>query len=120
MQIQPQLVSFFGLNIQGDFGGMTCYRSARHRFTWFASTTPKVPASPAQQNIRLRWQAIAAIWQAAPHSAKAEWRLACQIAHLNITGYNLFIHAHATQDQASLDTINFQTGCNLQLRPEVN
>jgi len=112
-------MSLFGLNIQGDFGGLTCYKSARHRFTWFLATSPKVPASPAQQNIRLRWTAIARIWRNAPPTTRCEWNFAARAANLKISGYNLFVHAHATQDQDALNTINHQTGSILQLQPEV-
>jgi hypothetical protein len=118
MQIKPKLVSLFGFNIQGDIGGMTAYRSARHRFTWFAATTPKEPQTPCQENLRARWTMVAAVWAALPHSAKAEWQLAAQTARLRITAYNLFMHCHTTQDQAILDTINNQTGSNLQLNPQ--
>ena len=116
MQIQPNLVSLFGLNIQGDFGGMTCYRSARHRFTWFASTTPKVPASIVQTMQRAKWRAMAHVWRSMPLTDRAAWTAAAAAAHIRISGYNLWMHCATTGDEDILATINRQTGSDLTLQ----
>jgi len=118
VQIKPNLVSLFGLNIQGDFGGMTCYRSARQRFTWFASTTPKVQDSIPQTQQRATWATVAALWTAMPPADRARWAAAAAAAHLCITGYNLWMHCATTADVDILATIEAKTGIHLALQTE--
>lgn len=116
MLIKPALISFFGLNIQGDFGGLTCYRSARQPFVWFEATSPKVPASIAQAMQRAKWTAVARAWSGLPTATRAEWRAAAAATRLNISAYNLWIHVATTGDLLILDTLNRQAGTNLQLQ----
>ena len=116
MQIKPDLVSLFGLNIQGDFGGMTAYKSARNRFTWFASTTPKVAASIIQQQQRQRWTQAAALWSAMTPNDRNKWAAATAAAHLCISAYNLWMHCVTTWDLDLLATISRKTGITLNLR----
>jgi len=116
VQVKPQLMSLFGLNIQGDFGGITCYRSARQRFTWFAATTPKIPPTiPAQQQ-RAKWKRIAQLWSSMQPENRVAWTAAARKLRLRITGFNLFIHCFSTNDQPLLDTINAQAGSTLSLQ----
>jgi len=115
VQIKPQLLSLLGLNIQGDIGGVTCYRSARQRFTWFAATSPKLPPTiPVLQN-RSRWTRIANLWSAMQPENRDEWNDAARTLRLRITAYNLYMHIFLTNDLDLLDTINAQAGTNLSL-----
>jgi len=118
MQTKPNLISLYGLNIQGDLGGMTAYRSARQRFTWFAATTPKIAASIPQAAQRLKWAQAAALWSAMSEQDKNQWRDATRKARLCITAYNLWIHALTTPAADLLATIARKTGITLSTRTQ--
>jgi hypothetical protein len=116
MQIKPQLLSILGWNIQGDIAGVTAYRSARQRFTWFAATTPKVQPSVPQALQRLLWTAAANAWTAMDSQTKQQWRDTARLAHLNITAYNLWIHCATTADEEILAQTAHETGITLTLQ----
>jgi len=115
MQIAPDLLSLLGWNIQGDIAGLTCYRSARHKFIWFAAAPPKKPFTPLQLTLRQNFIDAASAWGELAQETKDRWKAAVTKAKLVISPINLWIHCQLTQDQDILDAITFKTGITLSL-----
>jgi hypothetical protein len=115
MKIGPPYLSMLGMNIQGDLGDTTYYRSAKQPFIAFLATTPKEQYSGWQLAQRAKWKTAARVWKNMSQTTRDEWKTACRKAKLAITAYNLFVHCMTTFDQACLDTINAQACTNLTI-----
>lgn len=102
---QRAALSLMGLNIQGDIGPWTCYRSRHKRFVMFLKAPPKQPPSLYQRLNHDRWKAAAEFWRHLTDSARSSWRQLAVAARLRITGYNLFVYWFVTGDRAAVDTL---------------
>jgi len=107
------LFRFLGFNTQGDIGGLTMYRSKRKALIIFASTSPKEPPSRRQIVQRNRLRLVGRQWQALPADERRRWELAARLAHLRVSGFNLFTYWLLRNDRAAVATIEHQSGITL-------
>lgn len=106
MKIRPPAIyQMLGLNVQGDIGPYTTYRSKRGKMVIFLRAPPRVPPSDWQINIRNRWTVIAAAWASLPAAVRAAWLRTARRAHLRMSGYNLYLLLNCNPDPAALATI---------------
>ena len=109
-------ITFFallGLQLQGDVGPYTCYRSARHKLVMFAKAPPHKPPSQLQAWHRARWSMAARAWKALRPAHRDRWRLAAKRERLVVGGYNLFIWHVTTHQVDAIRTIERHTGLDL-------
>ncbi len=113
-----QYANFLGFAIQGDLGPLTMYRAASHKVVIFPMTWPKEPATAWQIANRERFRTIAAVWSTLLTATRAAWLRIAYVAHLRITGYNLFTYYMIKADAAAIATLEQQTGIDLHPLPE--
>ena len=113
MQIKPYFHAFLGWNATGDLGDLTAYTATGRATVWFEKTPPKKPPSYHQIVNRNRFRAIAQAWRNLPDSKRANWLLAAETARLSITGYALFVYWMTTHREATIRTIEHQSGVTL-------
>lgn len=113
MTPQDRLLSWLGFNPTGDLGPLTGYTNKRGKLVWFIKAPPTCPARPWQISQRNTFRLIAMTWKALSDADRQQWHLAETRGHLNITGYNLFTWWSITGDDATIRTIEHQTGTNL-------
>lgn len=107
------ILNLLGLRPTGDLGPLTGYTSKRGKPVWFLKAPPKEPPTDVQRHCRNRFRLAAFAWTQLDDQARADWTSAQDLAHLNITGYNLFIYWQLTKDAAAIRTIEHQTGLHL-------
>lgn len=112
-QPQPKLFSLMGWNATGDLGGLTFYTNNRGKLVWFLKAPPTTPPTYGQLRNQDTFIYAALTWKALTPKRRADWELASKQAGLRITGYNLFIYFFTTADQATINTIEQQTGLKL-------
>lgn len=112
MLIAPnnRFLNLLGWRPTGDLGGLTGYTSKRGRGVWFLKAPPKEPPTDVQRHCRNKFRLAAFAWTQLDDQARAAWTSAQDLAHMNITGYNLFIYWQLTKDEAAIRTIEHQTG----------
>lgn len=116
---KPSIYELIGNSMQGDLAGMTCYTSKRNKVTWFVKSPPLEPASPTQRTIRNIFVLNARIWTQFTVDQRATWSDAARLARLRLTGYNLFTWWQRIRDEATLRTIERQSGITIH-RPDAN
>ncbi len=102
-----------GLRAQGDIAGMTVYRTRRGKQVIFPKTYPKSPPGPLATRNQNRFRLAADAWTFLPLPQQRNWRRVARIAHLAITGYNLFIAWMMKGDRAAIKTLEILTGIAL-------
>lgn len=107
------LWNWLALNLQGDLADYTCYKAARGDIVFFPKHPPEVPRSLRQAWRRDLFRAAANAWQSLGSPTRANWERATKLAHLGITGYNLWTFWYVTEDQAAIRTIERQSGVTL-------
>lgn len=115
MLIAPQdkTLNVIGLRPTGDLGPLTGYTSKRGKGVWFIKAPPTKPPTDTQRHQRNAFRLAAMAWNELDTSAKAAWNSAQHLAHLNITGYNLFIYWQLTKDRATIQTVEHQAALEL-------
>lgn len=115
MLIGPEwkALNLIGLNPTGDLGPLTGYTSKRGKAVWFLKAPPTTPATPWQVHQRNMFRLVAQLWRALTVDQRLDWQKAARRAHLNITGYNLFVWFQHTKDCNALRTIQHQSGVTL-------
>jgi hypothetical protein len=116
-QARPSSWTFLGLKIQGDLGPFTCYTSKRGRVVWYLKAPPTTPPTDTQIAQRNAFRYAAAAWNAFAAEERAQWETAAKRACLRITGYDLCTYYFLTEDNATLETLEHQTGRTIP-RPE--
>lgn len=107
------LLNFFGLQVQGDIGPITCYRSARKPLIWFPKAPPKTPLSAIQAAQVQKWVNIINDWKDLPSAQRANWLAIASKAGLSIQGFNLYIWWRSHQDDTIIKTLEHQTGIDV-------
>lgn len=102
-----------GLQPSGDLGPYTCYYSRRRRLIIFPKAPPKKPPTPAQVYQRALFRSAAFLWRRLPQSDRDLWETAARRAHLNITGYNLWMFLQTTGRVDIIQTIERHSGLPL-------
>lgn len=111
--IEPALFRFLGWNTQGDLGPFTFYTSKRNGLVWYPRSPPTQGPTPLQLLQRNRWTAAAEAWSALPPATRALWTAAAHRSYLRISGINLWMYWHLTQDDAAIRTVERQSGITL-------
>jgi hypothetical protein len=99
------LFKFWGWNTQGDFGPWTFYTDQRKNLVYFLKAPPLEPPSLWQRSIRNTIRLVAYNWRALPPRRRRDWELAAKRAHLQITGYNLFVYWSCTHNDKTIQTV---------------
>lgn len=115
MKTVATFLPLLGFRPTGDVGAFTVYTTRRGAIVWFPRSPPGKPPSPLQTRIRNRFRIAARIWSTLDPQRKQNWLRAAIAAGLKITGYNLFTYWIATQDHATIETV--QRLANLELIP---
>lgn len=115
MLIAPEtkVLNYLGFSPTGDLGPLTGYTTKRGRGVWYLKAPPKTPSTPWQTRERNKFRLIALLWNGLPAAQRQDWLSAAGAAKLNITGYNLFVWYQHTQDDATIHTIERQSGITL-------
>lgn len=106
-------LTFLGLNPTGDLGPLTGYTSKRAKPVWFLKAPPTSPPTGWQVKQRNLFRQIARHWTELKPVARANWQTAARRAHLNITGFNLFVYFHAGGDRKVIATVEHQSRISL-------
>lgn len=99
-----------GFNVQGDLGGWTFYTCKKTGLVFFLQAPPTKPPSLVQQNRHNRWKVYADIWRSWSQADRDAWRVLAQAAKLRITYYALYVYWQETKDEATIQTLERQTG----------
>ena len=102
-----------GTHVTGDFGPYTFYTSRRSGVVWYPRSPALKPPTPLQLHWRNQFRLAGTIWREFTHDQREQWHRAEHLAHLSITGYNLFTYFILTNDVAAIRTIEHQTGLKL-------
>lgn len=102
-----------GINIQGDFGPWTCYKSKKGKFVIFLKSPPGKPPSELQKKDRQLFRMAALAWRGLTEDVREAWELATKRLSLRLTGYNLFVWYYIKKDRAVIATIEHQSGLTL-------
>jgi len=108
-----KMLTLIGLKVQGDLGPITCYTSKHNRVVWYLKAPPLEPPTWLQKNVMNTFRYVADAWNAMIQSDRDLWNDAVRLAHLRITGYNLFTYLHVTGDEEAIRTIERQSGITL-------
>lgn len=104
---------YAGFKVQGDFGPITCYTNKRNRVVWFLKAPPRSPPTADQLALREQFRTIALDWKALTDGQRQIWLSTSALAHLRISGYNLFVYWKMTDDDSTIKTIAHQSGLTL-------
>lgn len=113
MRRREDLLRYLGFNTQGDLGPWTFYTSKRKGLVWFAKSPPLEPPSLLQTHQRNQFRLAGYVWRSLSPEQQTNWKTAAKAAHLQITGYNLFVYWILKQDHDAIHTIENQTNLNL-------
>lgn len=113
MQITFETVKLLGFNATGDLGPFTAYTSTRHGTVWFYKSPPLKPPSRFQIRQRDRFRLAAEGWRSLTDEERSRWDLACRLAGLYLSGYNLWIFWQLVQSRPHMRTIERQSGVTL-------
>lgn len=115
VQVSPtnKVLTYIGFRPTGDFGPLTGYTSKRGKPVWYLKAPPKTPPTGYQVHQRNVFRSIARAWMMLTASKRADWMEAARLAHLHITGYNLYVWFQIRRDVAVIRTIEHQSGVSL-------
>ena len=108
-----KVLMFLGVNIQGDIGPLTVYKSSRKKYVWYGKAPPLNPPSPTQEAIRNIFRLTAMQWRSLTESQRVGWRSAAAGAHLRCSGPALHLWWLRNRDEGSLRTISRLSGIPL-------
>jgi len=111
---KPDLAMIAGFSITGDFGPYTWYTRANGAKVAFPRNyLDGKEATPARVAQRDKWRAAATDWNRLTSAERARWANAVRKLSLPITGYNLWVYWHVQKDDATVHTIENQSGFQL-------
>jgi len=106
-------LTLIGLRPTGDLGPLTGYTSKHGKPVWYLKSPPKEPPTDVQRHCRNAFRLAAIAWTQLTPERRQTWTKTQDAAHLNITGYNLFIFWQLTHDRKTIETIERQTNLTL-------
>lgn len=110
----PKHAHLFGTILSGDLAEVTYWRShKRQTIVATAKTWPQKPPSELQTVQRQKYTSAIAAWHALTPAQRQQWQLAARRASLCATGYNLFLSFFLSPDTPARQTLERQTGTNL-------
>lgn len=113
MLTRAQLALVAGIELTGDFGGITTFTARKGKKAMFPKAWLKDPESPAQALHRAKFAAAASEWSDLTDEEKANWQQACRQLNLRTYGTSLFVSYKMTGDKSPIETIERQTGLTL-------
>jgi hypothetical protein len=105
--------NLIGLNFQGDIGPITTYTDARGHRVWFLKTRPDTPPTWMQIHQMNLFAYVSWAWDALSTPQQADWEAVTKKLSLRLTGYSLFTYLYATDDAATIATLERQAGITL-------
>ncbi len=108
--IPPNII---GLLVSGDIDGLTIYTDRHNRKVAYPKRPPKEPPTQMQVDVRNRFGSAQAEYMGLTPSEKADYEFLTKAVGLCMTGQNLFIHVAMKRTQATLDTLQQQTGISV-------
>lgn len=80
---------------------------------YFVKAPPLEPPSQLQTSVRNSIRLAAYTWRSLSPERQADWERVSKLAHLQITGYNLFVFWTLKKDDAAIHTLERITGIDL-------
>jgi hypothetical protein len=108
-----ELVPYLGFNPTGDLGPFTIYTSKRAGTVFYNRAPPLEPPSEWQTYVRNKFRLVAYLWRSMTPDKRAAWAQAARLAHLRITGYNLYVHMQVTGDRDTIASVSRVSGVDL-------
>lgn len=105
MRRTEDILRFLGFNTQGDLGPWTFYTSKRQGLVFFVKSPPLEPPSPLQIHQRNKFRIAGMVWRSLTATQRKAWLTAATRAHLQITGYNLFVYYITRNDAPTIETV---------------
>ena len=93
------VVKWLGVDLSGDLGDWTIYRTRRGKIVFFPRSPPKEPASPKQIAQRLRFSTSMANWVATSATVKSQWEQVTLRLSVCATGHNLYLSCAMNPDR---------------------
>lgn len=107
------LIRWMGFNSQGDFGPWTFYTDKQRGLVYYVKAPPLEPPSQLQLSVRNSIRLAAYSWRSLSPEHQRDWERVSKRAHLQITGYNLFVFWSLTKDHATIHTLERITRIDL-------
>lgn len=114
------MFTFLGLEISGDLGDFTMWRTRRGKIVCYPRTVPGTVPSVAQQNHRQHFRESVARWNLLTPQQKADYESASKALSLPMTGHDLWIRWTFAGSLAEANTIQRLSGFTLILPPELS
>lgn len=108
-----KILKLLGRRPTGDLGPYTIYTTRRGAMVIFPRSPPQKPPSTKQISQRQSFSAAADGWANLTAQLKLNWTTAAKRAHLNITGHNLYFWYVLIGDNATIKTVERQSGITL-------
>ena len=109
----PKIYRFLGWNTQGDLGPYTMYSPTTGGLVFYTKAPPKEPASHRQIRQRNRFRLVGWLWKQLSIAERIDWERAAQLAHLRITGYDLFTYLITKHDERCIESVERVAGFKL-------
>jgi hypothetical protein len=113
------MFTFLGLEISGDLGDFTMWRTRRGKIVCYPRTVPGEPPSAAQVVHRRHFRESVARWNLLSAPEKADYESASKACSLPMTGHNLWIRWTFAGTLGEARTIERISGFTLTLPPEL-
>jgi hypothetical protein len=113
------MFGLLGLEISGDLGDFTMWRTRRGKIVVYPRTVPGKVPSVAQQNHRQHFRESVQRWNALLPDEKDAYERASKTLSLPMTGHDLWIRWTFAGSLAEAETIQRLAGVALTLPPEL-
>jgi len=113
------MFTFLGLEISGDLGDFTMWRTRRGKIVCYPRTVPGEPPSPAQVAHRQHFRESVNRWKLLTPQQKSDYESAALLCSLPMTGHDLWIRWTFAGTQSEARTIEHLSGIVLVYPPEL-
>lgn len=108
-----KFLPILGLRPTGDLGPFTIYTKPDRVRVAFIKAPPTKPPTERQIAQRDQFRAAAIAWKALAQADRNNWHTVCRYLSLYLHGYNLFVYWFLSHDDASIRTVERQSGIDL-------
>lgn len=113
------MFGLLGMEISGDLGDYTLWRTRRGKIVCYPRTVPGKPPSPPQQAHRLHFAESVRRWHQLTPQQKADYERMANASSLCMTGHNLWIRWTFAGSRAEAETLMRTAGVSVPLPPEL-